>query len=335
MMATASDGAADVGPTIDLSRRMFDSFFRHLPLYLIPILLFGALGTRTALNVSEDFVSEGTLSASANPLVSTPAIRTTELNDFESPAQGTARLINEQLRTDAFINNVAELAGLTDAIDAEVIDLDVIREQISAVEEGQNFLTVRATWDDSQTSFLLVDSTIKSYLSYVEEIVTGDSADAVEFLTAQLREVEVRVVEAQDELDRYVRQLPPVPDGDTRPTEVQLELSRLSAAVERTTDDVEETDRSIETAELAAAQSQSSAGRQLRVVDEPVRPEQPESGLLKRVITFVTFTLLGTVAAGTVLFVSTWMDRSLRSRRQLAQIVGGASVVVVPMFADE
>lgn len=317
------------GATADFTARLLEHFFRRAVLYLVPIALFAALGAYTAGNQRDEFVSEGRLTASRNPLVEQPEIRTTELVRGESPAGGSARLINEQLSTDAFIDDVAARSGLSQVLVDGTIQRDTIRRSLSASERGQNVFSVRANWGDPQTAFLLVQSTIDAYLGYVDEVLTGDAADAVAFLESQLGDAEARVTTAENELQDFVRSLPPLTSGE-RPAEVTLELNRLSEGVQNAQDIVAETERQIDAAELTVDQAQSAAGRQLRIVDAPQAPLEPESSSLQRLITVVMFTLMGVLLALTVLVLATVFDRTVRTRRQLSQVAGCDVVVSVP-----
>ena len=92
----------------DFSVRLVDQFFRRWFWYVLPVVLLAFVGVRAANNVSQQYVSKGTFSASENPLVATPEVRGTTIGQFEAPASGIARLINEQLRSDAFVDVVVE-----------------------------------------------------------------------------------------------------------------------------------------------------------------------------------------------------------------------------------
>lgn len=321
--------APGVGATADFTARLFDHFFQRALLYLLPIALFAALGVYTASSQRSEFASEGRLTASANPLVEPTEIRTTELNRGEGPAEGSARLINEQLNTDAFIDDVAERSGLAEALSTGVIARGTIRQSVSATARGQNVFSVQASWGDPQTAFLLVQSSIDAYLGYIDEVLTGDSADAVNFLESQLDDAEGRVTAAENELETFVRGLPPLTTGE-RPVEVSLELNRLSDSVQEAQGVVAETERQIDAAELSVVQSQSAAGRQLRIVDAPVPALEAESALLQRLITVVVFAVMGLLLSLTVLVLATVFDRTVRSQRQLSQVAGCDVVVSIP-----
>ena len=323
--------APRTGSTADFTARLLDHFFRRAILYVLPVVLFVGIGVYTAGNQQDSYVSQGKLSASSNPLVGRTDIRTTELTFAESAAAGSARLINEQLNTDAFIDAVAARSGLSRLVEDGVIERDAIRRQVSAREQGRNVFAVSARWGDPQTAFLLVQSTIDAYIDYIDEILVGDSTDAVEFLESQLDDAEARVAAADNELQDFVRLLPPLTTG-ARPEEVTLELNRLSDSVREAQSVVAETQRQIDLAELSVDQAQSAAGRQLRMVDSPLPALEPESSLVQRLIMVVVFTVMGLLLALTVLVLSAALDRTVRTQRQLSRVAGCDVVVSVPQL---
>ena len=314
--------------TADLSTRLIEQFFRRWFLYSIPVVLLVVVGVRAANNVSAEFSSRGTLSASANPLVETPEVRGGTIGQFETPASGISRLINEQLRSDAFARVVAE-RGLMPAVEQGLITLDTIRGHVRAGPRGENLLTVSSSWGDGKTAFLLVDSTISSYLDLVAETVAIDSNEAIDYWTERQTAAQARVDTAQSELTDYVATLPELDAGEQRTTDEQLNLNRLDLTLTRALEDVDSAQDAIDSAQLNLEQSQSQAGRQVRVVDTPVEPLSPQSTRLDKLTTMVVFTIMGVLIALAALVVTTLVDHSVRSPAQLRIAAGVDSVAVV------
>ena len=316
--------------TSDFSARLVDNFFRRWPLFLLPIALFMGIGVLTAARATPEYTVEATLSASSNPLLEPTEIRNNTINDFESPAEGTARLINERLRTDAFVDELADRSGFTELLEIGLLERDIFREQVFAIEEGQNFLTVSATWDDPESAFLLVDSTVEGYLDYVNEIVSGDSRNAVIFLTQQLDDARQEVVAAEAAFAEFSASLPELVPGQDRPPEDTFVLDRLSSAITSASERVDTIETEIDAAELAGEQATSEAGRLLRIVDPPVLPDEPESQLLNQLLSLMMFTVLGFLVAIAALVLVTVLDRTVRSEEQLARITDTSTAVAVP-----
>ena len=317
-------------PKSFFTERLVDQFFGRWFVLLLPVVLFGALGVYVASEQTSDFVAEGSLSASSNPLVAQPEVRGTEIGAFESPAAGTARLINEQLGTDAFLDDVAGRSGLGALIESGVLERDDLRRQLVSYAEGENILTVQARWPDGQTAFQLVDSTIATYLDYVTDVVTTDSLDAIDFFERRLETLETELTTAEAELDAYIANLPSGTNADTLATEDSLIIDRLIDDVSRAAGGVAAAQDEIDSAMLASREIERDAFQQLRVVDEPTVPEEPESLLTSQITSILMFTVLGLLVAFCALLGFTALDRSIRSSRQLAAVVGTDVAAVIP-----
>ena len=314
----------------DFSERLVDGFFRRWFLYMVPIALFAAAGVYSAGNLTGDFASYTRLSASSNPYVTQADIRGTDIGLYETPAAGTARLVNEQLRTDAFIDQIAERAGLTQALDSRLVTRDQIRSQIGASANGENNLNISASWDDPDTALALVQSTTAGYRDYLADLAVADSAEAIEFLNGQLQNAEADRLLAEEELSSYVAQLPTPEPGEERPVEQVLAIQRLSSSIDRALDAEREAETAIDAAEFAAAQAVSESSRQFLVIDAPEAATTPTSVRRDQVVTIAMFTLLGLVVAAASLILSTAADRSIRTRSQLVNASGVPAVVVIP-----
>ena len=104
--------------------RLTDNLFRRLTWFLLPILLLAGLGMYRAATTTDLYRSSGTLSATSNPLLPEQQVSGVSAQFLESPAAANARIINERLRTDSFINGVADRAGLGDAVESGEVQID-------------------------------------------------------------------------------------------------------------------------------------------------------------------------------------------------------------------
>jgi hypothetical protein len=326
-MMRESDGTTNGG---DFSARLIDQFFRRWFFFVLPVIVFAAVGVRSSGNVSEEYETRGTLSASSNPLVESPEVRGSTIGAFESPAAGIARLINEQLRSDAFVETVAERAGLDQALSDEIITTDVIRQQVGAGAQGENLLAVRASWGDPETAYLLVDATINSYLDLLAETVAIDSLEAITFWSAVRSEAQARADTAESELRDYIQTLPVLAEGEQLSTVQELDVARLNATLDAALSQVSDAQSRIDTAELNVEQSKSEAGRQVRVVDPPQRATAPTPETFRKLATVAMFTMMGLLLGLAALVVTTMVDHSIRSISQLRSATGMSSTVVVP-----
>ena len=326
MSGGRAPGAEHSGVSTDFSARLVDGFFMRWLWYVLPVVVLSIIGVTIAQGKDSEFVAEGTLSASVNPLVGQAEVRGITINNWETPASGTARLITEQLRTDAFLMDVAERAGVAELLRSGVITPAVLRKQVWATASGEAFLKVNAAWDDSQTAFLLVDATINAYVDYVAETVASDSLEAITFYGKIEQAANVQADAAEKALIDYLQAHPEPPENGVRDTAEVLTITRLNSTLDSALKAVDDAQGEIDRAQLNVEQAQSEAGRQLRIIDAPRVPSAPQSNTIKRLVTMFLFTLLGLLMSFAALMATTVLDRSIRSRTQLAKALQSTNV---------
>ncbi|MCB0965219.1 MAG: hypothetical protein KDB37_00160 [Ilumatobacter sp.] len=309
--------------------RLTDNLFRRLTWFLLPILLLAGLGMYRAATTTDLYRSSGTLSATSNPLLPEQQVSGVSAQFLESPAAANARIINERLRTDSFINGVADRAGLGDAVESGEVQIDVLRGNVWASANGDSILNVNATWADGQTSFQLAVATIDEYEAYLNDTVVSATREAEEFYNAQLVKREQERDDAIEELEAFVDTLDPVPLGEDQPVGVQIEIDRLADAVTTAEAAVDATEAQIDAAALTQSQQMSEAGRSLTTIDEPQVPSAPETSLVQRASTVIAFALLGTVIALAALITTTVLSTAVASPADLLGIEGVELVATV------
>lgn len=296
--------------------------------YLLPVVLFGALGLVAAADQGRDYRASATLDTSDNPLVAASEVSRANNTGFRSSAETTANFINEQLRTDLFATTVAERAGLADALDADLIGTDAIRRQVSAQPNGDSIIVIRANWSDPQTAQNLVQATFDSYRDYVVDTVAADSRAAENFYSLLRDEAIQELGAAEDALYDYIATVPSAIDA--RSVDQQLTVERLQRALERAETDVAEATNDIETAQLQVARSLSEAGQGVRVIDPPELPAAPSSGLVQAVLLVVMFVLLGFVVAFAALAITTALDSSVKFEADVLAATSATTIITVP-----
>ena len=311
--------------------RLADNTFRRWFLFLLPIVLFAGLGVLQSTKTLEVYRSDGLLNVTSNPLVDDPVIGGAPVQFWETPSDVTSRTLDEQLQTDAFVETVAEGAGLLDAVNTGFLELDVVRASVWASSSGSSLVTVSATWADPETSLALVQATVNGYQAYIADTVATEANEAVDFYTEQLAGYEADVQAAKDALTTFADALPELEDGEEMALADSLELGQLTNEVQAAELKVTTTEENIENAQLNVRASRSEAGRSLTVVDPPELPTAPESTTIDRLITIVSYTVLGIAVAVAALLVSTVLDRSIVSHRDLVSLPGVSFVAAVPV----
>ena len=328
--ANMTENSVENGQRSDFSERLIDGFFRRWFLYAIPVVLFAGVGAASAQRITGEYSSYLRMSASTNPYVTTPVVRGTDIAFYETPASGSARLISEQLQTDLFVDDVADRAGLADALENGVITRDQIRSHVSAGAIGTNTLNVDASWDDPDTAFRLVNATISGYSDFLEQVAVADSIEAIAFWNTRLEEAKTETLVAEDALNAYVAQLPQTLDGQ-RTIEETLAIQRLSSAIDAAQEGVTAAQSALDDATFAETQARSESSRLLRVIDPATVASEQSPVRRDQAIAFASFALLGVVVSCAALLLSTALDRSVRTRSQLALASGSDAVAVIPV----
>ena len=329
-----NDTEFDAAPAGDFAERLIDGFFRRWYAYVLPVVVFSLLGVYSASQIVGFHTSVGRLNATANPFVDQPDIRGTEVGYYETPASATARLINEQLATDAFIDDVAERAGLAGLLDSGLITRADVRSNIGANAEGNNNLTVSASWSDSQTAYRLAESTIAGYSDYLLGLAAADTAEAVQFWTQRKAAATAEVDAASEQLSQYLAGLPEATSGTERTPEQLFEIERLNSVVDRALDVEREAQNAIDEASFISAQALSKSARELLVIDPPALSLAPSPVLRDQVVAFSMFLLLGVMVSSAALVMITLLDRTVRSASQLGIAGDVKTVVQVPRLKE-
>jgi capsular polysaccharide biosynthesis protein len=311
--------------------RLAENFFRRWPLYVLPLVLLIGIGVFQAKRAKADYKASGVINVVNNPLLtSLTSIQGSDIGAFETPAGGTARMINELLQTDAFISTVVKDAGLDQQFASGYMTPEKIRSAVAAVPQGDRLLNVTAVWPTGADALALAQGTISGYTKYVLESKVGDSTEAAQFWENQAALDQKKVDKANDALNEYLTENPPPANGADRPVEEQLALGRLnndiSQAQALVTNDLSEQQK----ANLTAQQLTSAAGQGLQVVDPPEMPTSPESIKRKQALVLGIYALLGFIIAVTMLVLGNLLDRTVRSAHDIQTATGLSVVATVP-----
>ncbi len=285
-------------------------------LYVLPVLLIVGLGVYKTRDYVARYHSVGTVNvASATFLSDLTDVRVPNFG-YETPASKTARSINELMRSDSFAIQVADHAGLTDAVKSGIFTLDDLRTNVYAEARGDTLLGLVAVADDPRLAAQLASSLITSYSAYVLAAETADSNAAADFYESQISTYETAVKQAQVNVDNYVADHK-APNFGERPENEVIELSRLNNQVQLAQTALDTAQAKLDEAKLATKTSESDIGQRLQVIDEPGVPVAPEGTLKKKVTTIGMFLVLGLVVGCAMLVISALLDRSIRSSNDL------------------
>lgn len=311
-------GARSSGAATSAGRRfrvrLAEALFRRWPFLLLAILAFGAVGVVAAGRQTDKYKSVGLLNVADTTLLGDlTSVRGDATFSYETVATRTARSVNELLRTDTFVRDIVDRAGLTDAVDSGVVTLDTVRSSVYAAADGDTLLQVIALTSDPQASLQLASATIDGYIAYVLDSEVSESQGVEDFFKQRQPALQDAVDAAQSAIDDYLRAHPaPANDAD-RPIEEQIEIQRLDSALSSAEDALATNQQKIEDAQLATDTSIAESGQKLKVVDPPSAPDAPESTLKSKAFTVLVFLVLGTAASLAALVAMALVDRAVRS----------------------
>ena len=228
----ADTSAEPEGLTRRVMLNILEAFFRRPWLHLLPLILMLVLGGVTAFSTGKEFKSVGTLVVSST----TPIEEITQENpgggSFETPATLVARDIDEQLRTDRFIDQVAEQGGFGGTPEQLAIVRPVIREAVTATADGDSLVRISAATDQQQLSFDLALATMEAYRQTVLEKELSGTEQASVFLQQQVDGSKQVLDTADAARDQFLTENPVADEAD-RPAQQQVRLDRLEVEVER------------------------------------------------------------------------------------------------------
>jgi capsular polysaccharide biosynthesis protein len=288
------------------------------------------LGFFQASKTGQLFQSSGTLSASTNPLVPDPSIDGINSQFWESPAQATSRSLNERLGTENFMQAIVDEAGLSESVDAGLLDIAYVRQHIWATANGDSILAVHAQWDDPQTSYDLANATIAQFQDFLEATASSKASAAEEYWTARLARLEEQRAGAEQALTTYVESLPELDADQDYPVPVQVQLEALRDSVSSLQEKISGAEEKIDEAVLLRTQESSEASESITIIDAPQVPGAPVSTVMKRIMLVMSFMMLGFVIAFAALLVTTVLDHSVSSPADLLAIAEIPLVATIP-----
>jgi capsular polysaccharide biosynthesis protein len=268
---------------------MLEAFFRRWWLYVLPVILLGAIGVVSVAGASTKYRSTGVILVSRQTLLSEISSLNSNTNNFgvQSPATYTSDQINTVLNTDNFLESVITTAGLQSAIDSGAITRDQVRASIGASPRGDELVGIASSTSDPELAYRLAQATIESYVQWEIDNLKTDSAAAVTALEQLVARQEQLVSQA----------------GGT-----SLDATALQQARDQLTSYRAQLDQARQVGEQTA----TDVAQRLRVIDQPEQPTAPESGRKKAVQTLLLFVALGVVVAGAALVTVTLLDHSVR-----------------------
>jgi capsular polysaccharide biosynthesis protein len=279
--------------------RIFESYFRHRWLYLLPIVLMTAVAAVYPNTVQLDYVAHGNMYIQKETLLSSLSALPSEGFSWVTPAQATTGEMSELLKTDAFIRAIVQQTDLAldFSDDAPMGDKFVsrIRASIWAYPLGNNLVTISASNKNPRIAHQLASAMITTYIQWKINLGLEGSSAAQTFFVSLVDDYKAELEPARQELTDYLTNHPEPLRGE-RPAAEVAEIFRLQALVNQGLERVRQAESKEENARLAMVQTESDVRQTYFMVDEPVLPTEPERSLRS-----IVMVMAACVAAGMML----------------------------------
>ena len=314
--------------------RLFDTFFRHRWLYLIPIGLMAVAAGIYIYQQQNLYMASGVIFAEKTSLLSSLTAVDQEGFSWKTPAQDTAGQISDLTKTDAFIRAViaetdleAEMSRGGSAAEDVISE---VRPKIFAWVIGNNQVQVTAVYDDPRIAYQLAQSTINTFILWNINLDRTDSATAEVFFQDLIRGYQADVLAAQETLRTYL-EAHPKPNAGDRPDTETFEIQNLQANVNFAAARLAHAAEKAEDARLANVQIESNVRQKYMVVDAPDIPTDPATSKRKMAKAAAMFLGAGTLLSLIAIVGATVFDQTFQLPVEVPQIL---SLPVLALVSD-
>jgi capsular polysaccharide biosynthesis protein len=301
-------------------RKLLEAFFRHKLLLLLPPILIPGIATPIAF-ATQPPVFETSTSVWVDRSALTPSDGS---SPWDSPSQIQSNRMSELLKTQVFINQVAQRTSMASLVGSRTGEtrLDgLITRGVSISRAGDHVLVVTAQGPTAQIAYELATGIVDAYQEKIAADEADQSAVAVSFYQSQAQDADQQVAKASQDLRRYLAVL--AANGsdtstadtsglDQRST-LDPKLSALQSALTEAQTASENARKAMQGAQRAASAAVQGQQLDFQILDAAQMPAS-SSRPIKKIIVYPIAALvagLGLSAIALVLLVAG--DRSMRS----------------------
>jgi uncharacterized protein involved in exopolysaccharide biosynthesis len=289
-----------------------------------------ALGAATAFSATKEYESTGTITVVDSTVIGDLTQTGSTGFDFDTPATVTARNINEKLRTNEFLNLVADKLQVDSSEGEKALLRTTIADSVAATADGDQLVRVSATTERPDLSLRLAEATIDSFIDTINATNVLQSQQTVEFFTAQVAEAQAAYEAAEAALSDYLVDNNIDPNSDNVSVAQQAAITSLQADLDRKETQYESRLASLDQANLVASSTQTETEQRLRPTDVPELPAVSQARLKQAVLTVIIFGVLGTLLALASVIASATLDRTIRVPSDITSKFGLDVLAVVP-----
>lgn len=295
--------------------RIFESYFRHRFLYLVPILMMAIFAAIAFLTAKSSYISLGVLYVRKESLLT--SLTSLQENGFGwvTPAKATVTEFEELLKTDAFRRSIILQTDLETQMGGGPI---TVGETIAEVQQavwvqtlGDNLVMVGAAHEEPALAQQLVQATIDSFIQWKINADREESVSAETFFDSLIDVYASDLDVARAELRLYLEAHPEPIRGD-RPELEQMEIERLESEIGLAEKQLTNALSRQENSSLAVAQAESAVRQTYLVIDTPRLPSQPASSRMDALMNAIIFVVVGVVLSIVGILGAALLDRSHR-----------------------
>ena len=314
--------------------RLLESYFRHLWLYLLPIVMMvGAFGLSFIINKPK-YISHGVLYVQKESLLaSLNAIGANNSSIWGTPAQSTSYEINDLLQTDAFIRAIIQQTDLEQKMgggQTAVANLiKDVRKDVWTTPLGDNQLQISGSDTNPMIAAQLVNGIIEGYSQWKLYGSQSQSEAAQGFFNDLIKNYQAELNVARQAMNTYLIAHPQPLRGD-RPELEQLEIKRLQGDIDLASTRLSSALDKEENARLAQVQNENDARQTYVLIDAPQTPLKPEITLKQLAVKFGLFVAVGIILSLTAIIGGALLDRSVRFPADVTNSLNLPVLAVVP-----
>lgn len=294
--------------------RFFESFFRHVWLYLLPIVLMATLAIIYILITPPKYFSWGTLYIQDESLLASLNSLRDRGFSFTTPSEVSVDEISELFNSAAFMRAVAQNTNFEEKMtsDRKTVEKTLIemREAVWAESTGERMVFIGSAHEDPMLAHQLAESTIDTYIQWKINVSQHGSAEAQRFFAELVEDYRSDLQPIRNALTDYLISHPEPVRGE-RPALEVAEIERIQADVTIAEERVANAESKEENARLALTQAESDVQQTYLIFDSPVLSVEPMNSLKDMAVTFVVFLIAGVFLSFVGIVGGAFLNRSL------------------------
>lgn len=307
--------------------RLIEIIFSRLWLIVLPVVLVPAL-------VVSMTRSTPVYAAAATVWVAVPlgdgSLPIGHTNQYLTPAQNQAIVLNDLLKTDNFRREVLERSGaLEPGSDTEALIDAMENRTLSVSFSGVNLMSVHATSPSAAESKQLVDAVVETYLERATEQLAQDSETATQYFTQQLAVAEAELDKRKIVLNDYLNAHPEALDPQN-PASMSLDYRTIVDQVTSQTAVVSGLSQRVQEVQLRKAGVETGKHSYFAVQDPATVPANPlPTGAVQRFGLPMAALIFGMAISAAHVFIRYRTDHTIRSASDVEKL-GVQALAIVP-----